>query len=167
MRKITIFIVSIFSIISFMSCNKEMVIENESHVMGVSSAQEAFAEVLSKAVSENQNLRSFIHSTALEQFDNDYDVFYPFVKDKIVEGDRSFRDILLEYTDEASLESIEKTLPKLDILVPDWAWMGCFSINSWDPSDDIAVSFNKPEGYVGVYHQGEYLGELPDGSFPE
>lgn len=152
---------------SSVSCKKEMSFEDESNVMDKPFAQESFSKILSKAVSENQDLRSFIHTVALQQFDNDYDVFYPFVKDRIVSQSRSFRDILLEYTDETTLVSIEKALPKLNILVPDWSWLGAFSVHSWDPSDDVAVSFDKPDGYIGVYHQGEYLGELPDSSFPD
>ena len=148
------------------SCAKIAPEEADRTSDSVFSAQQSFAAILSEAVSENPSLRSFIHTTALEQFDNDYDVFYPFVKSSVIENNLTFRDILLKYTDEKTLSSIEMTLPKLTILVPDWSWIGGFSVNSWDPSNDVAVSFNIPDGYIGVYHQGEYLGELPDGSFP-
>lgn len=149
------------------SCSKLSATSDDLSFDVSETAQQDFAAILSAAVSDNQSLRYFIHATALEQFDNDYDVFYPFVKNSIIEDGRSFRDILLNYTDEETLISIEKALPKLTILVPDWSWLGCFSINSWDPSTDIAVSFNKPDGYIGVYYEGEYLGELPDESFPD
>ena len=149
------------------SCAK---IESEQIVCNhdsVSSAQQSFAAILSEAVSETPSLRSFIRETALEQFDKDYDVFYPYVKNSVVENNLTFRDLLLQHTDEQTLSSIEQALPKLTILVPDWSWMGCFSINTWDPAEDVAVTFAIPDGYIGAYEKGEYLGELPDGSFPD
>lgn len=155
------------SVSMFFSCSKISTGETSFASDPISSAQQSFAAILSEAVSENPSLRYFIHATALEQFDNDYDVFYPFVKNSIVEDQRSFRDILLNYTDEKTLSSIERTLPKLTILVPDWSWIGCFSVKSWDPEEDVAVTFDVPDGYIGAYKEGEYLGELPDGSFPD
>ena len=149
------------------SCAK---IESEQIVCNhdsVSSAQQSFAAILSEAVSETPSLRSFIRETALEQFDKDYDVFYPYVKNTVVENNLTFRDLLLRHTDEQTLSSIEQALPKLTILVPDWSWMGCFSINTWDPAEDVAVTFAIPDGYIGAYEKGEYLGELPSGSFPD
>ena len=149
------------------SCAK---IESEQIVCAydsVYSAEQSFAEILSEAVSATPSLRYFIRETALEQFDNDYDVFYPYVKNTVVEDNLTFRDLLLQHTDEQTLSSIEKALPKLTILVPDWAWMGCFSVKSWDPAEEVAVTFNVPDGYIGAYDNGEYLGELPEGSFPD
>ena len=149
------------------SCAKiesEPIVSNHDSVY---SAQQSFAAILSEAVSETPSLRSFIRETALEQFDNDYDVFYPYVKNTVVENNLTFRDLLLQHTDEQTLSSIEQALPKLTILVPDWSWMGCFSIHSWDPAEDVSVTFAVPDGYIGAYEKGEYLGELPDGSFPD
>lgn len=40
-------------------------------------AKQKFAEILSKAIYENIDLRSFIKDKAIQQFDNDFDVFYP------------------------------------------------------------------------------------------
>lgn len=47
-------------------------------------AKVEFAVVLSKAISQEKNLREFIKQEALKQFDMDYDVFYPYVKESIV-----------------------------------------------------------------------------------
>lgn len=154
------------SVSMLFSCAKIAPEEADRTSDSVFSAQQSFAAILSEAVSENPSLRSFIHTTALEQFDNDYDVFYPFVKSSVIENNLTFRDILLKYTDEKTLSSIEMTLPKLTILVPDWSWMGCFSVNSWDPAEDVAVTFKKDSGLIGVYNNGAYLGELPGGSIP-
>lgn len=85
-------------------------------------AQTKFAIILSKAVSNSEEVRRFLKEEALAYFDNDNDVFYPFVKDKIVAGtgSQTFRNILLSYCDsEEELEAIEKSLPLLNILIPD------------------------------------------------
>ena len=81
-------------------------------------AQTKFAKILSKAVSNSEDVRRFLKEEAMTYFDNDNDVFYPFVKDKIVQGtgSRTFRNILLSYCDsEEELESIEKSQPLLKI----------------------------------------------------
>jgi len=168
MKKTLSFIVSVIAVFSLFSCSKEVTTETDCMVNDTVSGQKVFANILSQAVSENQSLRLFIHSTALEQFDCDYDVFYPFVKDQEVENGQTFRDILLRYTDESTLSSIEQMLPKLNILVPDWAWMGCFSVKSWDASSqDIAVMFTQRNGETGVYCDGEYLGQLSAEDIPD
>lgn len=55
-----------------------------------------FAVILSKAINQEPELREFIRNEALKQFDKDHDVFYPFVKDAMVAGDKTFRDILAD-----------------------------------------------------------------------
>lgn len=151
-----------------MACSKENI--ETLDVRGdvyIDDIQHSFAKILSEAVSENLCLRSFIKANALEQFDYDYDVFYPFVKDKEVESGKTFRDILLQYCSEEELSHIETNFPKLNILVPDWAWIGCFSVNSWDVSSDrVAVSYVSQNNYVELFENGKSLGTLPAGSFP-
>lgn len=61
------------------------------------SAQIEFAKILSKAVYADEDLRVFLKEEAIKQFDNDYDVFYPFVKDETISGGRTFREILVEH----------------------------------------------------------------------
>ena len=92
------------------SCAKEVTVSNsESSVqeLNAMSSENSFAKILSKAVSENENLRVFIKNQALRQFDKDFDVFYPYVKNMIVSGDDTFRDILCRYTSEEELAKIE------------------------------------------------------------
>jgi len=157
--------------LTYASCNKinydsrtEKTLISEEEI-----STKEFSVILSKATSENAELRTFIKEEALKQFDNDYDVFYPFVKDKIVKGDKTFREILLGYCDnESQLKKIENNLPKLTILVPDWSYMGCFSIKSWNSTKpDLAVTYLSKEGDVEVYNNGEYVGSLPEGGFPD
>ncbi len=117
---------------SFASCTKAEITDaysSDSEAENNVSLKD-FASVLSKAVHENKDLRLFIKEQALEQFDKDYDVFYPFVKDKVVADGKTFRDIILQYSTPSELGQIEQKYPMLNILVPDWAWIGCFSVNS-------------------------------------
>lgn len=97
-------------------------------------AQTKFAVILSKAVSNSEEVRSFLKEEALAYFDNDNDVFYPFVKDKIVPGTgaQTFRNILLSYCDnEEELKAIEKSQPLLNILVPDLTLFWDFNAQKW------------------------------------
>ena len=72
-----------------MGCAKSELNElksSETTTMDAESAKREFAKILSKAVSNEPSLRSFIKAEALKQFDKDYDVFYPFVKDQVIDG---------------------------------------------------------------------------------
>lgn len=125
--------------------------------------------ILSRAVSSDENLRVFIKENALKQFDMDYDVFYPYVKNQIVSGEnKTFRDVLLQYSENTTrFEEIEKVLPLLTILVPDWSYLGCFSVLEWDPkSSDIAVGYETESESKPIYANGEFVGSLTDGAIP-
>lgn len=97
MKKILFLLASVFFMLS---CSQEESIlptnENTSNSPTAAvDAQLKFAKLLSQAASDSKEVRSFLRNEALAQFDNDYDVFYPFVKNKIVSGNQKFRDILL------------------------------------------------------------------------
>lgn len=47
------------------------------------NAQKEFAKLLSHAASKSVDVRNFLRNEAMAQFDNDYDIFYPLVKDKL------------------------------------------------------------------------------------
>ena len=136
-------------------------IQEESH-------QRTFAKTLSKAVYGNSNLRKFIREEALRQFDNDYDVFYPLLKNEIVSGDSTFRDILLSYADDKELFSqMETEMPMLNILVPDWSWITGFSAESWDISDpEVAVSYADDNDSHIIFGDGEEIGSFKTGEYP-
>lgn len=163
-------VIHFFIIVPFilLSCSKAIDQFDEPGISDAYSAASSFSTILSKAAHDNQNIRFFIKSKALEQFDYDYDVFYPFVKNSEVEPGKTFRDILLEYTDEKSLCAIEKAIPKLTILVPDWSWIRCFNVNEWDATEqNIAVGCVSYDGMMNYYDDGEFIGACPDGSFPD
>lgn len=106
MKKTMLFtlpIVVIFSILcTIPSCTKEEY-QLANSCSTELSTKEQFAELLSAVTSNSEELRCFLKKEALRQYDKDYDVFYPFVRDKIVCGEKTFRDCLLDYVDEKSL----------------------------------------------------------------
>lgn len=151
------------------SCNKTdaVMLETNTAKLTAEDAKKEFAIILSKAVAANKDLRHFIKDEALQRFDRDNDVFYPYIKDKVVSEGLTFKEILSSYADTDRLELLEYVEPKLNILVPDWSWLGAFSINDWNPDDpNIAVGYetcliNKP-----IYADGELIGELGVNQFP-
>ena len=130
--------IAVFSI-CLLSCAKDEIklskIDQVESFANENVAKEKFAIILSKAVSSNQSMRNFIQEEALKMMDNDYDVFYPFIKDEILDNNLSFRDNLLEVTDQETLSRIEDQLPLLTIYVP--TLPSGFSPETWTPKDEI------------------------------
>lgn len=99
-----------------------------------------FSKILSKAVYENKDLRKFIKSEALKKIDQDFDVFYSFVKNDIVSDNLTFRDVLISYSDdEASFQDLEKRLPLLTIYVPELP--SDFNAETWNADEEIPSIF--------------------------
>lgn len=140
------FLVFLFSTVTFLSCtdmvDDDLVSGNNPidtraiSIEEVGKAQKNFAKILSKAVYNDTELRQFLKDRAIEQFDKDYDVFYPLVKGEMVSRDQSFRDILLSYSNEKELSEIEASLPLLNILLPDLSFLGNVKPENWDISDN-------------------------------
>lgn len=110
-------------------------------------AQTRFAKLLSKAASSSIEVRQFLKAEAIKQFDNDYDVFYPMIKDKIVIDGKSFRDILLSYCKAPEeLTEIEQSQLLLDILIPDLTLFWNFNAEKWDATDKEIVVMCRDDG---------------------
>lgn len=155
--------------ITFDSCTKSAEPTGcKESAFSTSDALSQFATILSKAVADNSALREFIRDEALKQFDNDYDVFYPYVKSKEVEDGVTFRELLLKYcSSEEQLASIEESTPKLTILVPDWSWLDAFSVKNWDPSEsNVFVGYTESGESHTVFLNGKAI-MLEEGEFPE
>lgn len=173
-RKSIIYLLFIMvATLSMASCSKEqgqVAINKEYPADAFASAQTKFAKILSSALYEDKDLRTFIKNEALKMFDNDYDVFYPFVKNAIVSDNRTFEDILVSYCESPDdLDRIETVIPKLTILVPDWSWVDedCFSVNSWDTSsDDVFVGISGDSSDRVIYLNGEQAGKISDDVVP-
>ncbi|QJP34051.1 hypothetical protein F0365_06345 [Nonlabens sp. Ci31] len=131
-----------------------------------------FARKLAVAVSENQEMRSFLKREALEMINNDYDVFYPVVKDKSIKGSdlkssadpSSFRNVLLQYFDsESELIEIEQQLPLLTIFVPALP-ENSFSAQNWNTADvtqnpvvAVRLSTSNDVPMIDNTHDHEYV----------
>lgn len=146
-------------------CEQENV---KSENIGINqNAQRDFAIILSKAVEDNADLRMFLRDEAQKQFDNTYDVFYPYVRNSKVGEKSTFREILLNYTTEKELAGIERSLPLLNIAIPDLSMFDAFSVNEWDAyNDEIAVSYIEGNNNSVFYSNGDSVFSLPKGSLP-
>lgn len=134
--------------ISVFACTKNDEIQPriEDDDISYVSAFKDFSKILSEAVFSDEAIRCFIKEEALKQFDNDYDVFYPKAKYSYLKGGKTFREHLLEFTTEETLSRIERAIPKLTILVPDWGWLSNFSAKTWDTSDNkVYVGYDQKE----------------------
>lgn len=153
------------------SLDKELHTNNQNKVvlMAEDDAQQAFAKILSKAVYNDLNVREFIKSEAIRQFDNDYDILYAFVKDKEVASGYTFRDALLNYCeDENVLISIEQSLPLLNILVPDLTFISSFKADNWDLSDEeVPVSYDKDHNSGVLFVNGDSITYLEPNEIPD
>lgn len=110
--------------IVFFSCEKEQYLEQEIAKETVQhSADElrtAFAKNLALAL-VNKELRLFLKTEALKQFDGDYDILFNMAKNNVVTEDgQTFYELLeANWESEISLEEIVTSLPTLNILIPD------------------------------------------------
>lgn len=156
MRKAPFFILLL---VLLQSCNKKIyndpqlddnLIEKK-FTLNQDSGQDQFAQILSRAAYDREDIRAFIKEKVLEQFDNDYDVFYPLIKDEIVSDNESFRNILVQYSNNLKqLSAIDEALPLLNILVPDLTLYTDFNAENWDTSDTevLVTSLNKSDSQL-------------------
>lgn len=171
-KKVVIFLILSFAGLFFFSCDKQEPINSVSELSYPkewSSSLEEFAIILSRAVTNEESLRSFLKTEAAKQVDRDNDVFYPWTRNSQVKDNLSFSRLLALYDTKGAMPFIEKDVPTLTVLVPDWTWIndGCFSINRWDTSDpEIAVGYQTDSLTLSLYVDGSYAGSLEYGEFP-
>lgn len=166
MKRINTYLIAVFFV--FFSCSKTTETDKPGLQLTQKEAFEQFSIILSKAVYSEPALREFIKNEALKQYDKDYDVFYPWTKGQIVDGRRSFGEILEAYDSDDCLHGIEAILPKLTIHIPDWQWIhpDAFSIKNWDTDNEIVVvSFNSGNSEI-MYYDGHYLDAFPSSTVP-
>lgn len=170
-NKIILF--SILCTLFSVACVKEQGIMPEEakfvNVIDEDTALRNFSVALSKAVCSEQPVREFLKREALKQVDNDYDVFYPFVKSTQVDENRTFRDVICQYLD-GDVNEIENAVPTLTILVPDMTWLDPqgFCAKNWDTSDQrAAVTYRRAKSNnKELFVNGYELGEIEDGAIP-
>ena len=160
----------IVSISLLTACKKEQL--KEYHGINDYTEEEAmadFAELISKAVFDSKEIRDFLKQESLKMFDNDYDILYPVVKDKLVNNDMSFRNFLLKYIPDEKLLKIEETVPLLTIYVPDMRWLGEseFYAEAWDTESPYVATTYQSNGICReVFAEGIKVDELEPGVFP-
>src|SRR5690606_17979379 len=167
MKKLVLFNLFLSMMLLTVSCKKEIkpTIEKTSstELFSKSSPLESFVRILSKAVSNETNLRHFIAKEALKEIDKDHDVFYNLVKDEIVDKNETLSDILTKYEEfPGQLLAIENEVPTLTIFVPTLP-ENSFSPKTWKPSDQIPyVSSNyiKQNNY-DMYLNGKLSFKMP------
>ncbi|GAA4499930.1 hypothetical protein GCM10023172_19330 [Hymenobacter ginsengisoli] len=128
--------------------------------------QKDFANILAKAIQAEPGIRQLLKDEALKQFDNDDDVLYSIVKDKIIGKDESFRDALIKYSSAEKLSYIEAKMPLLTIFVP--TLPSGFSPKMWDANKQIpviAVSL-RVDNNVPYYGQNGEQGIIKPGQTP-
>lgn len=167
------FLFVLVSTIFMLSCSQEEVTnltENDQKglpELTTAQAQLKFAKLLSQAASNSIEVRNFLKEEALARFDNDYDIFYPLVKDKIVTGNKSFRDILLSYCqDENELTRIEFSQLLLNIMIPDLSLFWDFDAKKWDVNNAEVAVLCRDDKDDTLYENGENIGSLPKGEIP-
>lgn len=155
------------------SCTKTTQLDldkQDTPLLSEEDALEQFAEILSGVVSCDEEVRGFLKDEALKQFDKDYDVFYPFVKDQTFSSGKTLRQLLSSYEKyKGQLNEIEKAVPKLTILIPDYSWVDphCFSVSSWDVSNEqVCVGFDDHTEGHRLFYKGAFLDYFPSCSFP-
>ncbi len=157
------------ALVGMTACQKEDPAENRRPKSENVSKNEAllsgFAETLSKIVYDRQDVREFLKEEAIKQFDKNYDVLYALVKDKEI-GGTTLRNLLVEYSSEAKIATIEENIPLLNILVPKIAIFGIAAENMdcTDPEIPVAVSKEKA---TTLYLNGEYAVDLEKGEIPD
>jgi len=166
--KTALFLSAIILLSSATACrNEEIVPEEEctSEELSTKPQLSKFAEILSRVTYDRQDVREFLKTEAVKQFDKNYDVLYALVKDKKINGP-TFRDILVAYSSEADVQDIEKNVPLLNILVPKIALFDIDPANMdcTDPEIPVAVSKEKT---TSLYLNGECAADLEKGEIPD
>ena len=141
------------------SLNSEVSVkQTEDEVLEKDVQFRKFSEILSKAVSQNKSVREFLKEKALEKIDNDYNVFYPIVRNEMIDG-KSFESILGEYADnKEELKKVFEVLPLLNIHIPELVKQ----VADFDTEDDeIPVLYN-----YEMYCNGQVVDTLDADEIP-
>ena len=101
-----------------------------------------FSKALFAAMKENESLRRLIKEEALKKFDNDYDILYSLIKDKVLDDGQTVHTIMLAYLGNSLMSKIEKEMPTLTIYIPELP-EGYFSAESWNTTNQIPqIAYN-------------------------
>lgn len=126
----------------------------------------SFSSILSKAVYSNQKLREFIKTEALKKFDLNYEFLYYPNRNKIVDGNKTLRDILVASSSEKDIKTIEENLPLLNCLVADLP-MTNVSPKDLDVKDaELPIALDNKNGGTDLYLNGKLVQHLASNEVP-
>lgn len=125
---------------------------------------EKFAGILSKAVYERKDVREFLKTESLKQFDKNFNVLYYLISDVKI-NEKSFRDILISYSSKEAIEEIENNVPLLNILVPEITFFDIYPQDLDTDDSEIPVVVSK-DYETALYFKGEKELSLKKGEIP-
>lgn len=152
------------------SCNSENYCDDVipetsfSKQMDKTTAKAKFAEILSKATFDRQDVRQFLKNEALKQFDKNYDVLYIKIKDSKI-GDKTFKQILDSYASEGELDQIEACVPTINIYLPNIPMLGLSPIDMDCEDAEIPVVLPGKESN-SLLLNGEIVENVKKGELP-
>lgn len=176
-RIIPIFLAGMF-LVGFISCqtNDEPLFEgnqnpNEGNVEEIKiepiekdSAMTKFAQILSKASFEDKDVREFLKNEASKRFDGHTDILYSEVKEVNING-KSFQDILASYSSLEEMLCIDKSVPLLNIYLPEITALDV-TLDNMDCNDaEIPVAIYKDNG-MNLFLNGKFEITIPKGELP-
>lgn len=154
------------TIVSDVETSKELLPESDMSVSANDHELTQFAEILSRSVSQSEDLRIFLKKEALRMFDKNYDVLYYPIRGKKVSGDLSFRDILVANSSEKEISEIENSLPLLNILIPRISFLNVFPENLDTKDSEIPVAIENNSNGTDLYIKGQKVDTFDDNEFP-
>lgn len=166
-------LVYLMCLLAIFSCSRHSleIDRNGSSITDKEEAMKSFSIALSKAVHSNQELKDFIKNEALKCFDNDYDVFYPYVKNCQIGDFGTFKDIIASHMDDPSLiDKIETIIPLLTIYVADVTWLDPdgFCARNWNTSESITtITYVGKSGVCRhLFSNGYFVGDIDAYTIP-
>lgn len=176
--KASLYFIFLLSCLLTTSCNQDSIVSSDlepsSNIFSESDLSEyekkqeitQFAKILSKSISQSEDLRIFLKKEALRMFDKNYDILYYPLKDKKVSGNLSFRDILITNSSETEISKIENNLPLLNILIPRIAFLNVLPENLDTKDSEIPVAIENNSKGTDLYIKGQKVDTFADNEFP-
>ena len=86
----------------------------------------------------------------------------------MISPELSFRDVLVNYSNEQVIEEIEDKVSRLTVFVPDWSWIDpdAFSVQKWDTTQpEVVTSYYVRGDEKVIFKNGSLLGILGSDDF--
>lgn len=133
-------------------------------VLEKDSAKIQFAEILSRVIYDKTEVRKFLKEEASKKFDGNSDVLYKEVKDHNI-GGTTFRNILISYSSKAQMTAIEKSLPYLNMFIPEITIFDVTLDNMDCDDNEIPVGVHDSDG-MRLFLNGYAEITIPNGELP-